>query len=78
MRGRRARVAGTKAGGKKAAVTAIERYGADHFARIGRIGGSRMGTPGGFAWMKENDPEKLAKLSAKGGRISKRKPMKRT
>lgn len=60
-------MAGSKAGGLKAAKTNKERYGDDWYARIGRKGGQN-GHTGGFA----SDPE-LAKIAgAKGGRISKR------
>lgn len=60
-------MAGSKAGGLKAAKTNKERYGDDWYARIGRKGGQN-GYTGGFA----SNPE-LAKIAgAKGGRISKR------
>lgn len=60
-------MAGSKAGGLKAAKTNKERYGDDWYARIGRKGGQN-GHTGGFA----SNPE-LAKIAgAKGGRISKR------
>ena len=61
-------MAGTKAGGKKAAATNLERHGKDFYREIGAKGG-RNGHTGGFA----SNPE-LAKIAgAKGGRISKRK-----
>ncbi len=60
-------MAGTKAGGQKAASTNKTKYGKDFYAEIGRKGG-RNGHTGGFA----ANPE-LAKIAgAKGGRISKR------
>lgn len=60
-------MAGSKAGGLKAAKTNKERYGEDWYARIGRKGGQN-GHSGGFA----SNPE-LAKIDgAKGGRTSKR------
>ena len=60
-------MAGTKAGGQKAAATNKTKYGKDFYAEIGRKGG-RNGHTGGFA----ANPE-LAKIAgAKGGRISKR------
>jgi general stress protein YciG len=60
-------MAGTKAGGQKAAATNKSKYGKDFYAEIGRKGG-RNGHTGGFA----ANPE-LAKIAgAKGGRISKR------
>ena len=60
-------MAGTKAGGQKAAATNKNKSGKDFYAEIGRKGG-RNGHTGGFA----ANPE-LAKIAgAKGGRISKR------
>jgi general stress protein YciG len=60
-------MAGTKAGGQKAANTNKTKYGKDFYAEIGRKGGHN-GHTGGFA----ANPE-LAKIAgAKGGRISKR------
>lgn len=60
-------MAGTKAGGKKAARTNKEKYGDDFYREMGRKGG-KNGHTGGFA----ANPE-LAKIAgAKGGRISKR------
>lgn len=63
-------MAGTKAGGKKAAATNKERYGKDWYAKIGRKGGSKTNTlPKGFAANRE-----LARIAgAKGGKISSRK-----
>lgn len=60
-------MAGTLEGGRKAAKTNKERYGNDHFKRIGAIGG-RNGTTGGFATNRE-----LARVAgAIGGAKSKR------
>lgn len=60
-------MAGTKAGGKKAAETNREKYGDDFYRNIGHKGG-KNGHTGGFA----ANPE-LAKIAgAKGGRISRR------
>ncbi len=60
-------MAGTKAGGKKAAATNKAKYGKDFYANIGRKGG-KNGRTGGFA----ANPA-LAKIAgAKGGRISRR------
>lgn len=60
-------MAGTKAGGKKAAETNKAKHGPDFYAQIGRKGG-RNGHTGGFA----ANPE-LAKIAgAKGGRKSRR------
>lgn len=65
-------MAGTKAGGRKAAKTNREKYGDDFYASIGRKGG-RNGHTGGFA----ANPE-LAKIAgAIGGRKSKRGPAKK-
>ena len=64
-------MAGTKAGGRKAAVTNKLKYGDNFYANIGRRGG-RNGHTGGFA----ANPE-LAKIAgAIGGRKSKRCPAK--
>lgn len=65
-------MAGTKAGGLKAAATNKERHGDDFYSRIGRIGGQK-GTTGGF-WA---DRELAKRAGAKGGRNSKRGPAKR-
>lgn len=60
-------MAGTKAGGIKAAATNKAKYGSDFYAEIGRKGG-RNGHTGGFA----ANPE-LAKIAGSiGGKISKR------
>lgn len=60
-------MAGTKAGGRKAAATNKTKYGSDFYAEIGRKGG-KNGHTGGFA----ANPA-LAKIAgAKGGRVSKR------
>jgi hypothetical protein len=64
-------MAGTVEGGKAAAKTNIEKYGADFYRRIGQIGG-RKGRTGGF-WANRE----LARIAgAKGGRISRRGPVK--
>ena len=65
-------MAGTKAGGLRAAATNKAKYGDDFYQNIGRKGGQN-GHTGGFA----ANPE-LAKLAgAKGGRKSRRGPAKR-
>lgn len=61
-------MAGTIAGGKKAAARNIEKYGADFYKNIGAVGGKASGT-GGFYANRE-----LARIAGrKGGQISKRK-----
>ncbi|HSX28039.1 MAG TPA: hypothetical protein VLF60_01175 [Candidatus Saccharimonadales bacterium] len=60
-------MAGTKAGGEKAAKMNKTKYGTDFYARIGAKGGKATG-PKGFAVNRE-----LARAAgAKGGRISRR------
>ena len=60
-------MAGTKAGGAKAAVTNKIRHGSDFYAKIGAKGG-KNGHTGGFAANKG-----LAIMAGtKGGKISKR------
>lgn len=55
-------MAGTKAGGKKAAVTNYERHGADFYRTIGARGGA-SGHTGGFA----ANPELARIAGARGG-----------
>lgn len=64
-------MAGTVAGGRRAAKTNALKYGADFYARIGRKGG-RNGHTGGFA----ADPERARIAGAKGGSKSRRGPAK--
>ncbi len=65
-------MAGTKEGGKKAAITNKKKYGDDFYAIMGAKGG-RNGHTGGFA----ANP-KLAKIAGRiGGKISKRGPAKK-
>ena len=60
-------MAGTKAGGAKAAATNKTKYGKDFYARIGQMGG-KLGRTGGFYANRE-----LSRAAgAKGGRISSR------
>lgn len=66
-------MAGTKAGGRKAALTNRAKYGDDFYARIGRKGGHN-GHTGGFA----SDPELAKRAGAIGGRKSKRGKSKST
>lgn len=60
-------MAGTKAGGIKAAATNKAKHGANFYAKIGAKGGQR-GHTGGFA----ANPELARIAGAKGGRISRR------
>lgn len=63
-------MAGTKAGGKKAAETNKKRYGKDYYSKLGHRGGTAEHYyPRGFEAM---DREKHLEASAKGGRNSKR------
>ena len=60
-------MAGTKAGGQKAAQTNKTKHGSDFYAKIGAKGG-KLGHTGGFFANRE-----LARSAgAKGGRISRR------
>ena len=60
-------MAGTKAGGQKAALTNKTRYGKDFYAKIGAKGG-KLGTTGGFA----ADRERARAAGQIGGRKSRR------
>ena len=60
-------MAGTKAGGQKAAATTKKKYGKGFYAEIGRKGGQN-GHTGGFA----ANPELAKEAGRKGGKISKR------
>jgi general stress protein YciG len=65
-------MAGTKAGGQKAADTNKKKYGSDFYARIGAHGG-KVGRTGGFFANRD-----LArKAGARGGRVSRRGPSKK-
>lgn len=61
-------MAGTKAGGIKAARTNKLTHGEDFYKRIGKKGGSKTGIVKGFAF----DRELARAAGAKGGRISRR------
>ena len=54
-------MAGTKAGGLKAAATNIERYGKDFYKEMGRKGG-KAGKTGGFAANPELAKSQVAKV----------------
>lgn len=60
-------MAGTKAGGQKAAATNKAKYGKDFYARIGQMGG-KLGRTGGFYANRELARE----AGRRGGRISRR------
>lgn len=64
-------MSGTKEGGRKAALTNLERHGKDFYANIGRQGG-KNGHTGGFY----NNPERAAELGRIGGLKSRRGPAK--
>ena len=57
-------MAGTKAGGLKAATTNKAKYGKDFYSRIGKKGGQNWRT-GGFY----NNPELARHAGRKGGKI---------
>ncbi|MBO7735173.1 MAG: hypothetical protein J6S67_21595 [Methanobrevibacter sp.] len=58
---------GTKEGGEKTKNTIYEKYGKDHFKKIGAIGGRKC-VPKGFA----KNPTLAHLAGMKGGKISKR------
>lgn len=60
-------MAGTKEGGRKAAITNKIKQGEDFYKRIGSKGGKWSGLKG-FAL----DPERAKRAGQKGGKISKR------
>jgi hypothetical protein len=60
-------VAGTLAGGKKAAATNKERHGEDFYREIGAIGGKKS-TNGGFAKNRE-----LARIAGRKGGLKSRR-----
>ena len=61
-------MAGTAPGGKKAAKTNKQRYGAEFYMQIGRMGG-KQSTGGGFA----KDPELARRAGRLGGLRSRRR-----
>ena len=70
-------MAGTRAGGLKAAATNIKNNGNDFYKRIGQIGG-RRGTTGGFASTKVGKDgltgaERASIYGRKGGLKSRRR-----
>jgi general stress protein YciG len=60
-------MAGTKAGGKKAAATNKKKYGDDFYIKMGAIGGASSSTGGFYA-----NRELARRAGAKGGRLSRR------
>lgn len=60
-------MAGTQAGGRKAAATNKHLYGQNFYTRMGRIGG-KISRGGGFA----QSHELAAAAGRKGGKVSKR------
>ena len=60
-------MAGTKEGGRKAAINNKKKYGEDFYRNIGRIGG-KNGHAGGFA----SNPE-LAKIAGRKGGLKSRR-----
>ena len=78
-------MSGTKAGGRKAKQTNLEKHGADFYQRIGKIGGqSGKGEnyTGGFACKKVGEDgltgrERAVLAGAIGGHISRRGPAKK-
>ena len=64
-------MAGTKAGGLKAAITNKAKYGEDFYRNMGRKGGQN-GHTGGFA----ANPELARIAGSKGGKISTRRGVK--
>jgi general stress protein YciG len=65
-------MAGTKAGGAKAAATNKAKYGADFYGKIGQIGG-KLGTTGGFYASKVTGKNWHKEAGRKGGTISRRR-----
>lgn len=68
-------MAGTKAGGAKAATTNKERHGSDYYRNLGRKGGT-ISRGGGFASDKVGadgltGPERAKIVGVKGGRAGK-------
>lgn len=66
-------MAGTRAGGLKAAATVRTKFGDNYYAEIGRKGGQNGHTGGFYA-----DRALARAAGAKGGRISRRGPARNT
>lgn len=67
-------MAGTQAGGKRAAATNKKKYGDDFYKRIGRQGGSKSHPE---TRVFATNPELARSAGAKGGKSSKRGPARR-
>ena len=65
-------MAGTKAGGAKAAARNKEKFGDDFYKKIGSMGG-KVGTTGGFYANREL----ASRAGRKGGAISRRGPVEK-
>lgn len=66
-------MAGTPAGGRKAARTMKKKYGKGHMATIGSKGGKSRKKPyNHFDELAKNNPEALKELATKAGRAGKR------
>jgi general stress protein YciG len=61
-------MAGTRLGGRKAAATNKQRYGANFYESIGRLGGA-VSRGGGFA----KNPDLAREAGRKGGQASRRR-----
>lgn len=66
-------MSGTREGGRKAAATNKEKYGADFYRNIGRQGGSKS-HPETRPFAK--NPELASRAGKRGGQLSKRGPEK--
>jgi hypothetical protein len=64
-------MSGTVEGGKAAAETNKNKYGADFYVKIGAIGGKK-GTTGGFETMAREDPVRHKMISSLAGMKGKR------
>lgn len=69
---------GTREGGRKAAETNLKRHGKNFYAEIGRKGGSKGRADGAVKGFAAMTPEKRRAAGAKGGKISRRGPAKKT
>lgn len=70
-------MAGNKEGAIKAREKLYAKYGGEegfkeHMKSIASEGGKKS-SGGGFAYLKKHDPERFKEISAKGGKLGKRK-----